>query len=451
MIRTGSSDKTNCQGRHMPRSAKIALLVLVCAFVLILWLQPPIAPHVTGPLRQDAYVWQRRWTDSHVKSLDEASGKIHTIVALAAEIERQKGEPRAVRVSIPYDTLRSENVAIGLALRIGPYAGPFDSNGPITTAICDLAQHLVKKATDAGVAVSELQIDFDCAESKLDGYRTWVQALHERLGSLPIVITSLPSWLDNKAMSRLVEATDGFILQVHSLDRPKSASANFTLCDPAAAKRAVERAGRLPAPFRVALPTYGYLVAFDANGKFLGLSAEGPSRNWPSSAIVKTVSADASQMAQLVETWSKNRPSNMAGIIWYRLPIDEDRLNWRWPTLAAVMEGRTPQAQLHAELRHPERGLVEVDLVNAGDADASLDSARVKLNWSDGHLLASDTSEGFQEMPDASQQSLLLAAEPTKDEAAPRIGAGDRKTIGWIRLDREQEVRADVQTTSPHD
>jgi hypothetical protein len=433
----------------MPRSAKIILIVLVCAAVLVLWLGLLTIPHVTGPLRQDAYVWQRRWTDSHSKSLDQASGKIQTIVALAAEIEWKNGEPRAVRVNIPYDTLRGQNLAIGLALRIGPYGGPFDSNGPITTAICDLAQQIVKKATDAGIQLAELQIDFDCAESKLDGYRTWVQALHARLGTLPLVITSLPSWLDNRAMARLVEATDGFILQVHSLDRPKSASTHFTLCDPSAARRAVERAGRLRAPFRVALPTYGYLVAFDSKGKYLGLSAEGPSRNWPAGATIKAISADASQMAQLVQAWTAQRPSNMAGVIWYRLPIEEDRLNWRWPTLAAVMEGRTPQAQLRAEVRHPERGLVEVDLVNAGDADAPLDSARVQLRWSDGQLLASDTSDGFQRLPDDAQQSLLMAAEPANAQVPPRITAGDRRTIGWIRLDRDQEVRAHVQTAAP--
>jgi hypothetical protein len=433
----------------MPRSAKIALVVLLCAAALVLWLLPPTVPHITGQFRQDAYIWQRRWTDSHAKSLDQAEGKLNTVVALAAEIEWKAGEPRAVRVNIPYDTLRGENFAFGLALRIGPYSGPFDSSGPITTAICDLAQSLVKKATDAGVKVSELQIDFDCAESKLDGYRTWIDALHARLGSLPIVITSLPSWLDSKAMARLVEATDGFILQVHSLERPKSSTAKFTLCDPVAAKRAVEKAGRLPAPFRVALPTYGYLVAFDSSGKYLGLSAEGPSRSWPADAVVKTVSADASQMAQLVQGWTKERPSNMAGVIWYRLPIDEDRLNWRWPTLAAVMSGRSPQPQLHAEVRHPERGLVEVDLVNAGDADASLDSAKVQLDWSDGRVLASDTSDGFQPVSGDSQQSLLMAVEPGAAQLPPRIGAGDRKTIGWIRLDREQEVRAHVQTVSP--
>jgi hypothetical protein len=205
----------------------------------------------------------------------------------------------------------------------------------------------------------------------------------------------------------------------------------------------------LPAPFRVALPTYGYLVAFDANGKYLGLNAEGPARNWPSNAIVKTVSADAAQMAQLVQVWTNDRPSNMAGVIWYRLPIDEDRLNWRWPTLAAVMEGRTPQPQLRAEIRRPQQGLVEVDLVNAGEADASLDSARVQVDWSEGQVLASDTSDGFQRVPDNSQQSLLMAAEPAPPQIAPRINAGDRKTIGWIRLDRDQEVRAHVQTATP--
>jgi len=65
------------------------------------------------------------------------------------------------------------------------------------------------------------------------------------------------------------------VLQVHSLERPKDINTRFELCDSKAARRAVDLAGKVGVPFRVALPTYGYLIAFDSEGKYLGLSGRG--------------------------------------------------------------------------------------------------------------------------------------------------------------------------------
>jgi hypothetical protein len=42
----------------------------------------------------------------------------------------------------------------------------------------------------------ELQIDFDCAESKLDGYQVWVEAIKYKISPVPVTITALPSWLN---------------------------------------------------------------------------------------------------------------------------------------------------------------------------------------------------------------------------------------------------------------
>jgi len=44
----------------------------------------------------------------------------------------------------------------------------------ITLYLCDLAASLVAEAQTNQIQLSELQIDFDCAELKLDGYRVWV-------------------------------------------------------------------------------------------------------------------------------------------------------------------------------------------------------------------------------------------------------------------------------------
>jgi hypothetical protein len=65
-------------------------------------------------------------------------------------------------------------------------------------------------------------IDFDCAESKLDGYRVWVEAIQRRVAPLPVTITALPSWLNSRAFQRLAAVATNYVLQVHSVERPKS-------------------------------------------------------------------------------------------------------------------------------------------------------------------------------------------------------------------------------------
>ena len=68
--------------------------------------------------------------------------------------------------------------------------------------------------------MAELQIDFDAAESKLAGYREWLVALRSRVGTTRLVFTALPAWLRHEEFRALAQAADGFVLQVHSLERP---------------------------------------------------------------------------------------------------------------------------------------------------------------------------------------------------------------------------------------
>ncbi|MCX6925255.1 MAG: DUF3142 domain-containing protein, partial [Verrucomicrobia bacterium] len=228
----------------------------------------------------------------------------------------------------------------------------------------------------------------------------------------------------------------------HSLDRPRGIDAPFTLCDPAAARRAVERAAQFQIPFRVALPTYGYLVAFDDGGSFLGLSAEGPGKRWPAGVRIKEMRANPIEIAQLVQTWATNRPAVMRGIIWYRLPVATDALNWRWPTLEATMAGRAPRESIRAEPRRVEPGLVEVSLVNDGELDISSRLA-VAVRWSRQggvRLVAGDGLQGY-ELLDGGPSSVIFQSKAT----LWRLPAGEKQVIGWLRLSEDREVQIEMQ------
>ncbi len=95
----------------------------------------------------------------------------------------------------------------------------------------------------------------------------------------PLSITALPTWLERSGFKGLASSAGSYVLQVHSLERPKDINTRFELCDSKAARRAVDLAGKVGVPFRVALPTYGYLIAFDSEGKYWAVG-EGPS-GWP--------------------------------------------------------------------------------------------------------------------------------------------------------------------------
>ncbi|MFM1770000.1 MAG: hypothetical protein RJA22_2529 [Verrucomicrobiota bacterium] len=416
------------------RALALALLgTLAVLAALAGFLRPRPVPRVSGPFPQEAYVWQRAWTPAVAAAVSGHTSGLTRLVVLAAEVRWDRGEPQVTRADLPHDLLRATGRPLGLALRIGTFPGPFAADDARARALVTLAGSLMREAASNGVAVSEFQVDFDCAETKLDGYARWVGALRQAVAPCPLVLTALPAWLKRPAMGPLVRAADGFVLQVHSLERPSGAGAPLVLCDPAAARSAVERAARLGRPFRVALPTYGYQAGFGADGRFLGLAAEGPAPGWPAGATVREVRADPAAMADLIQAWTQARPHGMEGVIWYRLPVAGDRMNWAMRTLEVVMAGRVPQAELHAQVRRPQPGLVEVDLSNVGTADHT-GPVRIDLRWTGGRRLASDALGGFDLAEDGA--GLRCQSGP----GFHRLRAGEIRTVCWVRLDQEREV-----------
>ena len=425
--------------RHL-RFLVLALFCATCFYATALVLRHRVS-ETSNPLAQHVYVWQRAWTPPVVSAFAEYATNFGECIVLGAEVSWRGREPSITRVAMNYHVMQYAAGPVGIALRIGNFSGPFSREDERIRRLRLLASELLLEAKTNRVAVTELQIDFDCAETKLDGYRLWVEALKQAVAPIPVTITALPAWLNRPAFRRLIDTADGYVLQVHSLERPRSSHAPFVLCDPTAAKRAVRKAARLRRPFRVALPTYGYLVAFDSAGKFAGLAAEGPAPEWPDEFNLREVRADATALAVLIADWTSTHPAALQGIIWYRLPVKGERLNWSWPTLVEVMAGRIPAADVRVETRAVPPGLVEIDLVNVGHADSSLPPF-VKAHWTGGQALAADALGGF-EIAARRPNTLLLSTRNGK------LSPGARRTIGWIRLATDTEVKVEL-TTKAH-
>jgi hypothetical protein len=418
---------------------------------------PPAAPKpvaATQPrataigLPQQIYIWQRRWGPAVQQGVGQAAPLASGFVALGAEVRFTRGEMNVVRVAIDYEALRAGGRPIGVALRIGACPGPC-ADDAIAQRLANLAAGLADECRQRGAPPVELQLDFDAASSKLAGYRTWVTVIGRRIAPVPLTITALPTWLDEPAFAALAAAAPNYVLQVHSVEKPAGGlDAVMTLCDPVQARRWVAKADHLGVPFRVALPTYGYRMAFDVKGQLLGLAAEGPTPAWPEDATLRDLRADPAALAGLVQAWTRAQPINLRGIIWYRLPVADEALNWRWPTLAAVMAGRVPQPALGIEATAAPGGLVDLALVNRGEADAPL-AVEVTVQWpqaAGATRPAADALGGFDLAEVGTNVARFRAAGAL---ALERLPPGQRRVLGWLRFEKDTEVQAHVTQFAP--
>lgn len=389
--------------------------------------RPPVSD---APLTQEAYVWQRAHTDAVASAVRTHASAFTHLVVLAAEISWQQNHAQIVRVpfAASTDALKSAP-SLGLALRINAYAGSFAADASATRELTTLASSLLDDARSAGLTITEFQIDFDASERRLADYRQWLDAFRPIVAPARLTFTALPSWLKHRRdFAALATAADDYVLQVHSLTRPSSPDDPAPLCDPEAARRAVADAARFNRPFRVALPTYGYRLAFDPQGRFFALSAEGPAPPWPAGTIIRELESDPAALSALVSDLQRLHPAALTGIIWYRLPIAGDRLNWSWPTLNAVMRGETPSARIVLEAARNASGLVEYFAVNTGTAPFT-GAFAATVTWTGATRLAADTLPPFV-LENETVTSHRLAAPSL------RLAPGARQPAGWLRLDQ---------------
>jgi hypothetical protein len=392
---------------------------------------------------REVYVWQRQQGAEVATALDAAKPLADGFNVLAAEVAWAGGQPVVSRFAPGYARLARLGRPVGLSLRVGTFPGPFAADDAPTKTLAALVASLLAEARAAGLEASELQIDFDCAEAKLAGYRVWLGTLRQAVGKTPLVFTALPVWLAHEAdFAALARAADGFVLQVHSLEKPTAPDAPIMLCDPARALAWAAQAGRTGVPFRVALPTYGYRVAFDAAGKFFALAAEGPPPAWPAGTQVRVARADAVAMARLAHELEKAPPPNCAGVIWFRLPVEGDRLNWDIITLNTILRGETPAAKIIVAVEWSEPGLAEIVAFNAGTTSEP-PPARVAVRWPPAERpLASDALGGFRlaTRPGEAQMELAAATVPPDALLAP----GQRRKLAWLRFAHEISLDAAV-------
>jgi len=142
-----------------------AAVVFVIAVISMTGPPQAVIERQSGPITHQAYIWQRRWSPALIESINRAGDELSGFCVLAAEVSWDKAKRQTARVAIDYASLKAQNRPVGVALRIGPYAGPFKVDDETMNFLAGLAREIIASARTAGLQAAELQIDFDCAES----------------------------------------------------------------------------------------------------------------------------------------------------------------------------------------------------------------------------------------------------------------------------------------------
>ena len=395
-----------------------------------------------APLSHRAYIWQRDWNAPVADAIAKQKDALTGFIVLGAEITWKDNAPEVIKPRVDWNALRDCGRSASLALRAGPGNILIADDAEKVRMIITTAKELIDAARSSGVSLKELQLDFDCAQKKLANYRRWMTKLRDAIKPLPLVITTLPAWLDENEFALLARDAGRFVLQVHSVRVPKDEK-TLPVCDPALARGWVKRAAKLGVPFEIALPTYRFQAGYDADGKFIGIESDSVRPKWPPGTRVKEFATDASAMAALVSEWSAHHPANCEGVIWYRLPIGSDRNNWPAATLRAVIAGRAPKPEV-AVLVNKERvgdsplQLADLSLLNTGETD-DLPRVEIEIIWAGSSRAVTEALPGWSVRTESGRARFV-----PENQVNTRLPPGASRAIGWLRLEPAATIHVEI-------
>ncbi len=422
------------------RHAQSAGTGVLCLAVALL--SPPSckrnASGVVAPLPQRAYVWQRDWTPAVTGAISRSSRDLAGYVILACEIEWHGSHPRPVIPAVDWAALRARGIPVSPAIRVMPGPQPAGDD-PTGIVLCETARQRLAVISAAGIEPAELQLDFDCPQKQLGGYAKWLRTLRQAIAPLPLVITTLPCWLDEPGFPALVRAASGYVLQVHSVTSPLGAE-HAMVCDPDLARVWVTRASAIGVPFAISLPTYRMISGYDPSGRKLGAYSDAIRPPWPPGTHIREYATDLDAMAALVAAWQAQPPAHCTSLLWYRLPVDGDHQNCPWPALRALTQGRPPvrscEVRVNGQVPDPREALslADVSLVNAGETDEIiLAGATVKWGAAASPALA-DALAGWRIVRGDHELTFLPVHRPT------RLPLGAICDMGWLRFEKPTQV-----------
>ncbi len=358
------------------------------------------------PLTNDAYIWQRRWSNAVLSAVKESASSIRVWRVLAAEAGAQAG---LTVFAVDRRALREAGRPVIAVIRINALSEKF------ATASVAVASEWQKD----GVPVSGIEVDFDCAVSRLAAYQDFLHQLRARLPrGMTLSITALPSWLGSSNLPQVLAEVDESVLQVHSVMSPSKGLFDRTT----AYKWAQEWSEISTVPFRLALPTYWSRVSWNEDGRVVSIESE--AGRYGTEGTGREIVVEPKEVAALLADLRRAPLRHLTGIAWFRLPTAADQRAWSSQTWRAVMLGEPlPASPPVVRFGNDDSGARNVYLRNEGGVDAKL-PAHVSI--------AGQGCEFADSMPPYS-----VMRQPGVVEFGLRsdsmLRSGEERLIGWVR------------------
>ena len=359
------------------------------------------------PLDQQLYVWQRQWTPAHELALNDSRNDFSTLRVLALQAFPNAGWSRA---RVDSALLRRDARPLIAVIRLDGQLKALDPQAVTAQILQVLADW-----QGQGITLAGIEIDHDAGNARLPAYIGFLAHLRTALpANLPLSITALPAWLDSPQLPALLATVDSSVLQVHAVSDPRRG-----LFDSEQAQRWAKAWGRVTdKPFYLALPAYGVALLPDVDGAPVVESEVPLERGGQRRELL----ADPQQLGRLANELREDRPAHLAGLIWFRLPLANDRRAWSLSTLRAVARGDALSSQLGVVFTE-QNGLQDIALRNVGNLDSAWPARiTVKARGCEG----ADALAGY-----ALQQTAdLLTFTRLRDG---RLPANGQRAIGWAR------------------
>lgn len=378
---------------------------------------------VQSPLEHDAYIWHRSWRTPLLESIAANKDLVRSWRVLAAQVSPTG---KLVPVTVQTKALEDSGRPLVMVVRIDGQLPSLDQ-----TRLLDQVLNLHQRWRDRGLTIAGLEIDHDCGTAKLPGYATFLEQLRSRLDrGTQLSITALPAWISSLHLGNVLGAIDESVLQVHSVQNPARG-----LFDPVqAGKWIADYAKKSPTNFRVALPTYGSRIGLNDSGNVTFVESESALGRGGANAQELIVAPES--VRQLMLAVNGNRPKNLVGYAWFRLPTDADQRAWSIATWRAVIQGMPLSAAARIVARPTsDPKLFDVVMQNSGHTDVT-PPARIRLadSCSDadgvGGYLA-QTIEG---------RLWLVRQTPTLLRSQHEINAG------WVRCEQDPSRELNEQS-----
>ena len=384
--------------------APVFALVLLGAVTLL----PACTPAPTPPPDHQAYIWQRVWTPAVSTAIANAPASVNGFRLLVAEAAAPSGW-QTVRFNSSLPTSRPPRLQRPIAvIRVSGQRGIEEP---------EVQQHLFAwVAAQRPEDWAGLEVDYDCPTSRLPEYAAVLKQVRTNLPhDWQLSMTALPAWIGSPALPRVLAQVDSSVLQVHSVMRPQLGLFQAGI----ALRWARDYARIAPHRFRLALPNYGSRVAWNADGTVTGVVSEDFA---PLPADSSELMAEPAEVARLMAELQRRPLPQLAGYVWFRLPVDGDRRIWSSGTWKAVLEQRSLQAGFTLEKKAEPNGVKWISVRNTGSTDGTFSGGIRQAE----PCLAADAVHPF---------TLERTAEATRWRlrAGLWLRAGEQVYVGWTR------------------